>query len=48
VKDFPIPVALLALFAIAGWVVSWRVRVRMQDRFAGMWRAAIDDLRPVV
>ena len=47
VKDFPIPVALLALFAIAGLVVSWRVRLRMQDRFAGMWRAAIDDLRPV-
>lgn len=44
---YPVPVALLALFAIAGWVVSWRVRRRMQDRFAAIWRAAVSDLRPV-
>lgn len=44
---YPIPVSLLALFALAGWVVSWRVRRRMQDRFADIWRAAVDDLRPV-
>ena len=46
-KASPIPVALLALLATAGWVVSWRVRLRMQDRFAAMWRAAVKDLRPV-
>jgi hypothetical protein len=43
----PIEVSLLALFAAAGWIVSWRVRVAMQDRFAAMWRQALPDLRPV-
>jgi uncharacterized protein (DUF2235 family) len=47
VTGYPIPMAVLAVVAIVGWVASWRLRRRMQDRFADIWHTAANELRPL-
>jgi len=43
----PAVVLALLVVAVGGWVSSWRARRRMQERFADIWLAGVEDLRPV-